>query len=224
MKSSGYDYLIRSDMDVFMTPLFSKWLPKHCNDFVVGGGAYSDNFNAKRLKRIASDLNFQHAGKRNLGSTWISTPDQFRIVSYLTLFGMAYIGKEEFSLLEREGKAGTELWPAWHYGVLLLYGQNLGMNHLIGAKQLNVPKLFNYIDYSTSNSQSVNSVIHLHCYHEEESFSKNVFKMGNYDNMSIPLENSDQIGNYCLRLALESKRFNSNDLLKLLKIEINKKK
>ena len=224
LKSSGYDYLIRSDMDVFMTPLFSKWLPKHCNDFVVGGGAYSDNFNAKRLKRIASDLNFQHAGKRNLGSTWISTPDQFRIVSYLTLFGMAYIGKEEFSLLEREGKAGTELWPAWHYGVLLLYGQNLGMNHLIDTKQINVPRLSNYIDHPTGNLESVNSVIHLHCYHGPEMFSKNAFKMGKYNNMSIPLENSNQIGNYCLRLALESKRFNSNDLLKLLKIETNKKK
>jgi hypothetical protein len=224
LKSSGYDYLIRSDMDVFMTPLFSKWLPKHCNDFVVGGGGYSDQFNAKRLKRIANDLKFEHAGQLNLGSTWFSTPDQFRIVSYLTLFGMAYIGKEEFTLPEREGKAGTELWPAWHYGVLLLYGQNLGMNHLIGAKQLNVPKLFNYIDYPTSNSQSVNGVIHLHCYHEEEYFSKNVFKMEKYDNMSIPINNTDQINNYCLRLALESKRMSSNNLLNLLKDEINKKK
>ena len=44
---------------------------------------------------------------------------------------MAYIGKEEFSLPEREGKAGTELWPAWHYGVLLLYGQNRGLEILI---------------------------------------------------------------------------------------------
>ena len=27
-KSAGYDYLIRSDMDVLLTPLFAKWLPK----------------------------------------------------------------------------------------------------------------------------------------------------------------------------------------------------
>jgi hypothetical protein len=34
-KSAGYDFLIRSDMDVFLTPLFGSWLPKYCNDFYV---------------------------------------------------------------------------------------------------------------------------------------------------------------------------------------------
>ncbi|MEI6431891.1 MAG: hypothetical protein WCP07_06895, partial [bacterium] len=70
-KSAGFDFLIRSDMDVFLTPLFSKWLPKSCNDFVVGGGAYSENFNRKRLKRIALDLGMEHAGADNrLGSQY----------------------------------------------------------------------------------------------------------------------------------------------------------
>lgn len=66
-KSAQFDFLIRSDMDVFLTPLFSKWLPKHCNDFIVGGGAYSENFNRKRLKRIAIELGIEHAGADNLG-------------------------------------------------------------------------------------------------------------------------------------------------------------
>lgn len=66
-KTAGFDFLIRSDMDVFLTPLFSKWLPKQCNDFIVGGGAYSENFNRKRLKRIALDLQLEYAGADNLG-------------------------------------------------------------------------------------------------------------------------------------------------------------
>lgn len=66
-KTAGYDYLIRSDMDVFLTPLLAKWLPKNCNDFIVGGGAYSENFNRKRLKRIALDLMLEHVGADNLG-------------------------------------------------------------------------------------------------------------------------------------------------------------
>ena len=136
---------------------------------------------------------------------------------------MAYIGKEEFSLPEREGKAGTELWPAWHYGVLLLYGQNLGMNHLIGAKQINVPKLFNYIDHPSSNPESVNDVIHIHVYHGADIFSKFAFKMGNYDNMSVPTADTHQIKNYCLKMALESKRATCPDLVKMLIEQINKK-
>ena len=67
LKAAGYDYLIRSDMDVFLTPLFSKWLPENCNDFAVGGGGYSDEFNKNRLTRIAHSLELKHAGVLNLG-------------------------------------------------------------------------------------------------------------------------------------------------------------
>jgi len=159
----------------------------------------------------------------NLGSTWFSTPDQFRLVSYFTLFGMAYIGTEEFTLPEREGKAGVQLWPEWHYGVLLLYGQNLGMNHLIGTRQINVPKLFNYIDYPSHNSVSVNDVIHIHVYHDNKIFSKFAFKMAKYDNMTAPTLDTLQVKDYCLKMALESKRASCADLVNQLRDQINKK-
>ena len=113
-KRAKYDFLIRSDMDVFLTPLFGQWVPRHCNDFVVGGGGFSSDFNNKRLKRIAEFLNLKYAGYWNLGSTWYSTPAQFRLVSYYTLFGMAYLSNEEFAQPEREGKLGVELWPDWY--------------------------------------------------------------------------------------------------------------
>jgi hypothetical protein len=90
-KSAGYDFLIRSDMDVFLTPLFAQWLPRHCNDFYVGRGGYSTSFNTKRFQRIAKNLNLNYGHMHNLGSTWYSTPEQFRLVSYLTLFGMVVL-------------------------------------------------------------------------------------------------------------------------------------
>lgn len=87
-ESAGYDFLVRSDMDVFLTPLFAKWLPHNCNDFYVGHGAYSVDFNRRRLARVAEDLGLEYAWASNLGSTWYSTPKQFRLVSYLTVFMM----------------------------------------------------------------------------------------------------------------------------------------
>ena len=98
-KLAGYNFLIRSDMDVFLTPLFGQWLPRYCNDFYVGRGGYSAAFNTHRLERIASNIGFEYASETNLGSTWYSTPDQFRIVSYLTLFGMAYLSDGKFLFL-----------------------------------------------------------------------------------------------------------------------------
>jgi hypothetical protein len=152
-------------MDVFLTPLFGQWLPRNCNDFYVGGGGYSSGFNSKRLRRVSRLLNLQYANQENLGSTWISTPHQFRIVSYMTLIGMAYLASEEFSPPEREGKVGTILWPDWHYGVLLLYGQHLALNHLIGSNQLNVIRLQNLIDYPSGNTDNIMSMLHIHVFH-----------------------------------------------------------
>ena len=222
-KQAGFDFLIRSDMDVFLTPLFASWLPRHCNDFYVGRGGFSTDFNNNRLNRIADDLNLKYAGKRNLGSTWYSTPEQFRLVSYLTLFGMAYLSSEEFSQPEREGKVGTMLWPFWHYGVLLLYGQSLALNHLIALNELNVVKLEELIDFPSANTQSVFRKIHIHVFHGNEMFSKFLFKLGKYDNMSVSNENATLVKYYALKMALEGKR-TSEEKLYLQLVDVGKNK
>lgn len=214
-KRAGYDFLIRSDMDTFLTPMFATWLPVNCNNFVVGGGGYSSEFNRKRFRRIAQNLGLAYPDAGGLGSTWYSTPDQFRLVSYLTLFGMGYLANEEFSETERQGKLGVLLWPDWHYGVLLLYGQNIALNHLIGSKQLFVVKLNELIDYPTANTESIFKKIHLHVYHGEDLFSKFLFSLGRYDNMTVDENDAKatQIKYYALRMALESKRLSPKQLL-----------
>jgi hypothetical protein len=113
LKNAGYNFLIRSDMDVFFTPSFGKWLPRNCNDFYVGRGGFSTPFNINRLNRIAKILGFQSASEENLGSTWYSSTEQFRLVSYLTLFSMAYLSESEFSPPEKLGQLGVLLWPYW---------------------------------------------------------------------------------------------------------------
>ena len=222
-KTAKYDFLIRSDMDVFLTPLFGKWVPRHCNDFVVGGGAFSNDFNDKRFKRIAKDLGLSYAGARNLGSTWYSTPAQFRLVSFMTLFGMAYLSTEEFSQPERDGKVGTLLWPEWHYGVLLLYGQSLGMNHLIATKQLNVIPLPNLIDYPSGNVESIFNKLHIHVFHGDDMFSKFVFKMGRYDNMTVSDGNATLVKYYALKMALEGKKLPESQLVTDLNSQASRK-
>lgn len=66
-KKAGYDFLIRSDMDVFLMPPFATWLPRFCNDFYVGRGGYSNTFNSKRFMRIASNLGLSYGATNNLG-------------------------------------------------------------------------------------------------------------------------------------------------------------
>ena len=201
-------------MDVFLTPLFGTWLPRHCNDFNVGRGGYSTTFNARRFGRIANNLGLKYAGQQNMGSTWYSTPDQFRLVSYLTLFGMAYLAQEEFSQVERDGKLGVELWPDWHFGVLLLYGQTLALNHLIAAGEAHIVKLENHLDFPSGNTNSIHTVLNIHVFHGDDMFSKFAFKVGKYDQMNAT--DSEEVKYFCLKMALDGKRMSGTDLNNLL--------
>ena len=66
---SMYDYILRTDMDCFLTYNFAIYVPYN-NSLLVGRGGYSTGFNSNRLKRIAHDMNWKYADKNSLGSTW----------------------------------------------------------------------------------------------------------------------------------------------------------
>jgi hypothetical protein len=64
-----YDYILRTDMDVFLTKTFAQYVPYN-NTLLVGRGAYSTSFNTARLRRIAKDMGWSYASIVNIGSTW----------------------------------------------------------------------------------------------------------------------------------------------------------
>ena len=64
-----YDYVLRTDLDTFLTKHFGLYVPAH-DTFLVGAGGYSTRFNTLRLKRIAHNMNWSYANLENLGSTW----------------------------------------------------------------------------------------------------------------------------------------------------------
>ena len=64
-----YDFILRSDSDVFLTKYFAVYVPAN-GTFLVGRGGYSTSFNTLRLKRIAQNMNWSYASLSNIGSTW----------------------------------------------------------------------------------------------------------------------------------------------------------
>jgi hypothetical protein len=114
-------------------------------------------------------------------------------------------------------------WPDWHYGVLLLYGQHMALNHLIGGKQLFVTKLDNQIDFPSGNEESVFQHLHIHVFHGENLFSKFVYRAGKYDQMVVKTEDEFKVKFYCLKMALEAKRLNCSILHSMLLNETRNK-
>lgn len=118
---------------------------------------------------------------------------------------MAYLYEEEFSPDERLQKLGTLGWPYWHYGVLLLYGQHVALNHLIATKTINLVHLHNLLDYPSGNEESIFSKLHIHVYHGDNIFSKFMFRMGRYNFTLLEGQNHTHIKYYSLKMALESR-------------------
>jgi hypothetical protein len=65
-----YDFILKTDIDVFITKQFAKFFPITKKTFLVGRGGYSTEFNTRRLGRIARDMNWKYQNMTNIGSTW----------------------------------------------------------------------------------------------------------------------------------------------------------
>ncbi|CAF3017291.1 unnamed protein product [Rotaria sp. Silwood2] len=65
-----YDFILKTDIDVFITTQFAKYVPLTNLTLLVGRGGYSTKFNTRRLGRIARDMNWKYQNMTNIGSTW----------------------------------------------------------------------------------------------------------------------------------------------------------
>ncbi|CAF1077431.1 unnamed protein product [Adineta steineri] len=204
-----YDYILRTDIDVFLTKNFGHFVP-HKDALLVGKGGYSTAFSARRLTRIAKDMNWMHANITNIGSTWYGPPHIAQRIANFSLEAVLHLSMNEFTLPERQGRLGDVLWPEWHFGVLSMYGTHLAVNHLIVAENIRIGLATTLLDQNTDTKDlydiEKNNHLHLHCWHTFEPFSKSLFKDGRYNHINpSTLMNDTSASGYAMRLALESR-------------------
>ena len=59
------------------------------------------------------------------------------------------------------------------------------MNHLVKTKVVNIVKASLLIDSFATISKPITEIVHIHCYHDHDLFSKFDFKSGKYDNLTV---------------------------------------
>lgn len=186
-----YEYLLKSDLDVFLTPAWNTFRPEL---FVVGQGFYSNSEEIRqKCKRIAEDLGLTHRGKHNLGSTLYGRTFEVRAVCKLATEVCEYLLQKEF--IENPGA-----WPGWYRGVSSMYATEIALNHLIPCLAGPSPKL----DYYSTSTELVSQYPHIHCWHTEEMFSKFQWERGNYRDKSTANLDLGIVREYCLAMALRS--------------------
>ena len=205
-----YNWLLRTDLDTFLTPAFATWKP---TTLIVGEGGYcfDGQLTCPRLHRIAQTM--QLAPKKppvdNIGSTWYGPSDVILNCTSLTMDAMRYIHQYEFTKFERSSQVAglAKNWPEWHYGVLLLYAGQVAINSC--GQSIGFERRPDMLDFPTTSNESVFEHAHLHTWQNDELFSKFVFKEGGYDNYHPDYDDRRLLSSchtYALSLALKSKK------------------
>ncbi|XEC93648.1 hypothetical protein AB6A23_20140 [Paenibacillus tarimensis] len=188
-----YHYLLRSDVDTVLTPAWNAFYPEL---YTVGLGGYAHSLPVmKNLKRVARSLGLGHKGIHNIGSTHYGKPGVIRNVCRLAAQVTHHILTQEF-------KDSPGEWPGWYKGVSSLYGMEIATNHLVETMSPDRLKL----DASCTSQQSILNYPHIHFWHTFDMFSKFDFTAGKYDHLTADHLDLSQIKNYCLYIALRSRK------------------
>ncbi|MDP4084390.1 MAG: hypothetical protein Q8934_07195 [Bacillota bacterium] len=188
----GYDYLLRSDIDTFLTPAWNSFFPDH---YTVGGGGYTNTTEVvENIKRVAEKFNTKHQGIHNIGSTHYGPSSQVIEVCKLSQEVAYYLLAEEF-------KDDPGAWPSWYKGVTILYSTEIATNHLIDVVDIKPDQL----DFHSTSTDSIHIHPHIHCWHTNDVFSKFAYFNGKYDHL-VPNLHCDEVRQYCLNMALLAKK------------------
>ena len=172
----GYTYILRTDMDVFLTPKFFTYRPTL--RVVTGVGQYCHEFNRGRLKAIAKRHGLKHRGVHCVGSSWYGFTKDITKLSKDAYNMSLYLYDREF----RDGLPGLEhidfhtnpngKWPDWYKLTSTMYGSEIVLND--GVPNFSMEN-FQRFDVSTCNPWQISEQYQLHAYHTECEFNKKRF-------------------------------------------------
>lgn len=183
-----YDYLLRSDVDTFITPHWHYFYP---DLYTFGKGGYLNTPEVKEnLLLTAQKLGLQHHGIFNIGSTHYGPTSLIKEVHLLATEITDYLLR--YSFLSDSGK-----WPSWYKGVASMYACELAVNHLVPSYSLQ-PEV---LDFPSTSSDTTKNHPHIHCWHTDQLFSKFIFEKGGYHQMKLPTLAPSTINLYCLYMA-----------------------
>ncbi|SPQ98043.1 unnamed protein product (mitochondrion) [Plasmodiophora brassicae] len=194
----SYSKLLRTDLDVFLTPSFFTWRPTR---FVTGRGAYSTMwYTQARLVGIAEKLGLRHRRAFCVGSTWFGDSKTVIALTNLTEHVARHFLDNEF------GPDEEIVWPKWWRGVTSMYAGELAVNHLLDDDEHDSNP--SQIDADSTSKDPTAGVYHIHCWQGitfPRYFSKTVFFYEQrYTKEAYPQSSLDPdvIRDYCMLVAL----------------------
>jgi len=183
----GFDFVLRTDGDCFLTPQFCGLRPR-CATF--GVGAFADRYDvARRLVDLAERWQVPHV-MNNVGSTVLAHGEMLRLYSQVQLDYCRRLRDEEF-------RDGPGEWPGWWRGVMSMYAGQLAANAVFG-RNMHVGGLDVYCGQPARIGPGD---YHIHAWHTYEDFSKFKWRRGEYAKVDPHTIDPGTVSGYCLWCA-----------------------
>jgi len=187
---SGYEYILRTDGDVFLTKNFSG-LESRLTLFGTGCFVQTKDV-ADRIFSISQKLGLCFSHMYNTGSTLFSKTASVITYSKVQFDVCKYLLDNEFS------EAGA--WPGWYRGTLTMYAGDIAANAIFGLGFARVG-----IDCMSMSNEKISSTdYHIHAFHTNQYFSKLHLRAGDYDGFNLVSLDTSIVNNYCLFIAKSS--------------------
>ncbi|RHY45741.1 hypothetical protein DYB34_011641, partial [Aphanomyces astaci] len=202
-----YDWLLKTDLETFLTPAFATWKPTSFTFGSSGGYSFPGQPTAKRLASIAATLQLTGPTVEDIGSSWYGPASVVRSCATLAVRLMHYLHAHEFNATEKSPEyyqvkiAG---WPHWHYGILHMYAGHLAVPHCTKDSG-GFTKQTSMMDFSTESKASVKKHAHLRSAQGSTAFSSRAFRAGQYKDVKLMFLKPLVVSDYALFMALKSK-------------------
>ena len=209
----SYDFVLRTDLDVFITPGFADWIPTGPALLYTGQGGYGSINARNHLKWVAQTrLGLMDAGLSDIGSTWYGRKDVVVVTAKVSVAVMRWLHTQEFSEYEI-CCSGVDGWPHWHWGVLSMYSGHIAVNQLDPSVVVVKNDSEYVMDYFSDSSADLDSKIkHVHVWHTDKRYSKFAMETGQYKNLNLTeFLNMTSARDYATVIAVSADRLSADE-------------
>jgi hypothetical protein len=196
-----YDYLIKTDTDVFLTSALNNHI--FDNKIYFGKGGYSEtNRCIEELYELSKMFKYKEYKRLFSPASTFLGPTE-KIIRLMDLSNI--LCKDIFYYLCPNGDYGSTLNSTWgktlYGGTSTLIATEIVLSSIFHKDELSMT---NQIDANCFSNSRLGDTYHIHQWHGDAMYSKFAARDGKYDDLQ-PLSNNS-ISNYCLRIFLENKR------------------
>lgn len=188
-----YDFLLKTDCDVFLTKNLKKYTP---SKFMAGEGGYYDQKDENKInfiKKVSKALGLGYNHMPNIGASFFSKTE-----TVLSVVGLqAQI--TEYLLLNYFKDNKTDEESGFKPGIASMIAGEIAVNHAFSNQHV---ALYTLDSKCWETSQLGTDVLHIHAWHTHFKWSKHSFFNNEYSDWKVLTEDAfKNAANYCHWIA-----------------------